>query len=575
MLHPSRTTLLYLFTTLCVTFLTAPTALAQGVAEEDAILIVPHGGVRELPKMTIEELGGAWSVSISRSVPIFPAPQEAQVIKDARVMPDGRILLSGIEDIIVGVSDPDAQTFSPVFTSENIFSSIQSGVVAGYSPSGDLARALYTDSALSTAGIYDRLLEREIWRASLFVPGARALLVQALLMPGARIITATNWRSIGVSGIDRFELAPSPDVPAQVRFATAMHEGAPEDLIIVPKLADLRDIMAIDEETLLVTTRYMVFAMTFDGTILWTFDVQDDPQIQGEFASARILPSGRIAAATFAPGVWTSAHPNHRIHWLSAPEGGQPPVRLATSQSLSRAPLRVTSALGTGGTGTFGYEAERGQVNDGSPEQLQLSERFGVAPDTTKPGELLKGRLVYQNTGDAGVVLSRLAVVAIPGNSCIPQGVEPRLLWERREVLIGPGSAYTFDGEVTIGEDFETGPWCAFVELEDASGELFPQLEINDIWEVTGEDGMETFPKLPGKDLSLVVGEAPMEPEPDMGMGPGQDVIDIPGAGDDTSGCGCRQPGTSPANTPDIPGAILIALGAMAVGWRRRDQRML
>lgn len=554
-------------------FIALPSLLlfASDVAAQDGVLVVPHGGVRALPQMTIERVGDQWSVSDLRAVEIFPAPENEHVVKDARVLPGGRILLSGIDDTDIGVSDPVTGEYTLLFRSENVFSSIESGVIAGYTPSGNLARVLYTDPSLSVAGIYDRTLEREIWRASLFVPGARALLVQAILMPGARIVTATNWRSIGVSGIDRFELAADPNTPSQVRMATAAHEGAPEELIIVPAFETLRDVMALDGETLLVTTRYKLLAIKLDGTIEWEFDTLDDPDIQGEFASARVLPSGRIAAATFEPGVWTSPHPNHRVHWFSAPEESSPPVRIASSQGLSRAPVRVTSAESTGGTGTAGYEAELGQANDGSPEQLQISERFGVAPDATRVGDRLQGRIVYQNSGETGVVLARLAVVAIPGNSCIPAGVEPRTLWERTDLLIGPGGDYAFNGEVVIDATFERGPWCAFIEMEDTQGNLYTQLEVNDIWEVTGEDGMETFPKLPGKDLSLVIGESPpMEPEPGMDMGGGP-VYEVPDPDDDRRGCGCRQQGR-PAGGGD--GSLLI-LGAWMLGvcFRRRRAR--
>ena len=33
----------------------------------------------------------------------------------------------------------------------------------------------------------------------------------------------------------------------------------------------------IDADTLLVTTRYKLLAIQFDGTILWEFDTLDDP----------------------------------------------------------------------------------------------------------------------------------------------------------------------------------------------------------------------------------------------------------------------------------------------------------
>ena len=69
------------------------------------------------------------------------------MIKDARVLPDGRILLSGIDDTDIGVSDPDTGEYALVFRSENVFSSIESGVIAGYSPSGNLARVLYVHGA--------------------------------------------------------------------------------------------------------------------------------------------------------------------------------------------------------------------------------------------------------------------------------------------------------------------------------------------------------------------------------------------------------------------------------------------
>ncbi|CAN0476415.1 unnamed protein product, partial [Laminaria digitata] len=516
------------------------TAMAQ--ESDETALVVFHGGTRALDRITIEPDGESWrAVPLSR-VEVIPSPQDVRVIRDARVLPDGRILLSGISDEGIGISDPDEGTFELIYRPSNAFSRIESGAVVGYTPGEDVQRILLTDSALSTASIHDRFDDRELWRASLFIPGARAFLVAGILMPGARIITASNWRSLGISGIDLFELASPPDRPAHVRFATSDHEGAPATLMILPELADLRDVMALDEDTLLVTTRFAIHAMDLDGTIQWTVSASEDLEVGGEFASARVLPSGKMVAATFEPGKWTTPHPNHRVHWYSSPLGEEAPERLATSSSLTSAPNRVLPAQSIGGTGTYQYEASLEQLNDGTLDQLQAAGAFVLDREATRAGQDLGGALTYRNTGERGVVLNRMAILAIEGERCLPSGDEPRLLWERREVVIGPLSSYTFEGTTIIDETYAPGTWCAFLVLEDREGVSFTRLSTNDTWVVLGKDGESGFTKIPRDDLSLQTRDPGMEPDPmDMGTAPDEGVIDLDQDEGKDRGCGCAQ----------------------------------
>ena len=50
---------------LAMVFIALPSLLlfASDVAAQDGVLVVPHGGVRTLPQMTIERVGDQWSVS--------------------------------------------------------------------------------------------------------------------------------------------------------------------------------------------------------------------------------------------------------------------------------------------------------------------------------------------------------------------------------------------------------------------------------------------------------------------------------------------------------------------------------
>lgn len=548
-------------------------SLAVAQASQEGVWVVPHGPTRSLERWTIESAGAepdlTWEATSLGSAPVIAQADPERVIRDARVVASGELLMvySGADGVATSAQGEATLLLQP----ESAFSSLESVAVVGYGARKEVRRVVLTDSARATVSIHDIPQARDIWRTSLFVPGARAFMVQGILLPGARVATAANWRSISTSGVDIFELTAQGDM-AHRRIASAAHEGAPVDFIEQPALQDVRDLHASDEDTLIVTTRFAILSMELDGRINWRIDLSEDPELQGEFGSARLLPSGKLVAATYSPGKWTSPHPDHRIHWYGDARGAQAPVRLASSSSLARAPARVVPMVSTGGSGTFGYESGLPDMLDGELGQLQVQQQLTLSPGITRPGEQLSGTMRLANTGERGVLLNSLSIQAIPGPDCTPDGQAAILLWEQQEVIVGPLSERLFEGSARIDARFAPGTWCAYLVLEDARGVSHVRLDISETWEVEDEGGVTGVPVIPGQDLELTT--PAMAQEDDMGG----ELMDEPQVmapmeadhAAEGGSCGCVS-APSPLRGPTRGGALLLLCGAWV--WRRR-QRM-
>lgn len=490
-------------------------------------------------------------------VRLLPATEQPRVLTDVKVLPNGTLLLTSRTGASVLLYAPASDTLQTLYKAPDASLSIlESASAFSYAAQGQPTQLLLTDSYPSLGTVYEIASGLEPRRVTLYISGGRGFLVQGIVMPGGRLAFATNWPSAQTWGIDVIDLAEAPGSPESVRrFANRAHQGSPPDLTIMEELGELREIMALDAETLLVTTRFEVFTLKLDGTRGWRLDVGQHPEINGEFASARALPTGRVAIATYEPGRWTSPHTNHRVHWFAAPQPDTPPQRLASSEALERAPRRVEAASGTGGTGTLGFSAGLGALEPGGLDDLQVSEPLTVTPSPATAGATLTARLTLMNADARVIALKRLSVQALPGPCDAPTGATPALVAEARDVVIAPNTPYPFTGSTSATAPLTPGAWCAQVALEDPSGrvvELPSRAPFTIVADTTGPY------QAPRQDLGLRLPGADMGGDADMGE---------PGGGGG-EGCQCGQP---PARTP-APWGWLWALGAL-IAWRGTGAR--
>lgn len=559
--HPSRSTRAGV--ALLAALLTA-LAWPASARAQDGVLVVPHGGARALDQLTLEPDGGGWRVVTLAQVPVLPDEEEPRTLADARVLPDGRVLVAGLSDEGVGASDLGAGTFEWLWEPSTPFSENESAAVVSYGVGDAPTRLLITDTVPSLLFVWDVAQARMTWQRSMFIPGARAFMQQAIALPNARVAVATNWRSVGVYGVDILSLNPEADGElSHRRVANRAHEGAPADFVEQPELDELHELMALDEDTLLVTTRFAIFSMELDGAINWSLRLSDLEDQGGEFASARALPSGHMAVATYEPGRWTAPHPNHRVHWFAL-DGDQPPTLLASSAALTRAPRRVLSRDGTGGTGTLGYQTGVEPTEEGTLDQLVQTRALTLQPSVVRPGQALRGDAQLTNSGEGVLRLARVSVFAQPGGFCLDVVDGAELLHEERAVELMPFGQLdlTFtrdvDAPLEIAED-----WCAVLAAQDEQGEwkLFAGSEEFRVIPADEETG---YYQVPSEDLRVAVGEPDMGGEA-MEVERMEPIVIDPGGGDE--GCQCD----SAAGRPTPGGAALLALPAL-LWWRRRQR---
>lgn len=551
--------------TLALSLLGALASSAPAQAE-DSVIILYEGGVQTLDVLEIEEGVGASFDVIDRGVlQIIPRDAQPVTLVDVKVLRDDRILLSGLSNSGVAVWDSQTEELEYVWRPSSNVSQVESASVATYTPSGTPQRLLLADSAPSTVQIWDQLTQKFTWRRALFLPGARARFTQAILLPDARVAVATNWVQPGIVGIDVIELRDpeGDDTPAHIRIANRDHDGGPPELIVQRLLDEVRELIALDSETFLVTTPHNILAMKHDGTIDWRIDITADPELGGEFASARAFTSGRIAVATFEPGRWVDPHPNHRLHWYDIIDNV--PTRIATSAALERAVRRVEPRAGTGGTGTVGFESTLEISADGELADVQIDRALSLSRDLVRQGQQLEGSVQFANTSERGVEAAKVAVLAVPDANCFPTG-DIQTLFEQEDVIIEPLALFELTGSITIDEGFASTTWCAFPALQNKDGEWLNLVSHAVNFQVQSIDAMSGFPKLPSQDLDV---KTPTPGDmPDMGVtAPDMSLHTPEPEPEPASGCACSQ-----HSAPTGDAALLGIVGLLMLG--RRRQRM-
>ncbi len=554
-----------LILSLCATLsaLTLTSLRASAQDDRSDALVTPYAPTRHGALFTLSQ-GEALQLA---DVELVPAPREAQVVRDVKVLPDGAFLLTGPDQGVVR-SDPREGLWQRLMTPLDMFATIESASVSAYDSLGRPSQLLITDSQPTIVSLWDVGSQAYTWRRNLFVPGARGFFAQGIVLPEDEVAIATSWRSLGLYGIDLID-ARDPARQGPHRIANLAHAGAPDALTLMGELDELRELMALDAQHLLVTTRLALFVMRRDGEIVWRVDVGDAVGLTGELASARALPSGLIVAATFAPGFWTQAHPDHRVAWIAPPSADSPqPSLVARSGALPWAPRRVEAREGTGASGTLDYVPGQLATQPGELEDLSLTGPPQLTPEVSVPGALVRARFTLRNDSEGELGPLRVALLARAGEGCDP--AQPaQLVVELADVRVGAEADYSFDAQGRLGVAFGPGRWCAQAAVRRSEDTAWRVLSPSASFEIA-QPGQSTI-TVPTQDLGLERGEPDMGGDTDMSesdeeMGPGR-------ASGADEGCACALPGgRTRAPSALLWLVMLSAFGArQGASWKRRS----
>lgn len=446
-------------------------AIAHAQEPGASIYVVHHGGIVDLPRFDLVFEPNA-KVRPAGALHITSEEKGALVITDAWVLPNTTLLLAGrLDQEGIGIFDPASKTHTLIYKniSQNI--DIQSATISSYTSPGAPLYMLWSNSMSSSIHLHDTRKEEEIWAQSLFLASSAARISQAISMPGGKIAVAANWTNLGMYGVEILTLHATTGIPQpSTRIANMTHPDQPEETYIIEDLGPMRELMALDVDTLLITTQFTVYAITLQGDILWSIRTSDFNTLGGEFAGARKTPSGHIVAATFEPGVWTSPHHNHRVHYFdtSLPDG---PKLIASSDVLGRAPRRVLSVDGTGGTGTFEWHGIDTQIGEGTLSQLQIASSLSINDTVFDAQDELTGTVTLRNTKEQPVSIKRFVLTAIKSATCLASGEPDLILFEDKDIVVPGQGTTTLSGQtVLLGKTFTPGNWCVSPAVQGDDG---------------------------------------------------------------------------------------------------------
>lgn len=523
--------------------------LASGPAfaqSDNAVLVLFNGGVETVEEFDLALDGEVRALRLGARR-IIPAEIGPSRVADLKVLPDGSYLLADVDGRGAVVSTADGDEFRWVLDDQQRYFDVDSVTVASYFAPGEPSLVAVGDSSSSNVSIRATSQGNVVWFDGLRVTASSVLVPQVAIMPGNRLVAGVNWSELGIAGLEFRDTSDPLSEGTSIVSATWAEFSS--DAIVVPELDQIRDLMGTPDGTVLVTTRYRILEMDDTGAILNTVDIGDYPQMSGEFASMRVLDSGNWAIATFQPGEWVTPNTNHRVHWYD-PAGR---VVVATTEPLSRAPLRVEPTNGHGGTGTFGFDGGLQDIQQGDPGDVLLTSL--VVPPTVRVGGQLSVRATVTNNGDTAVGLARVAVRGVAG-ACVDRPADYDFA-VARSVALQSQQAYTWGGEVGIDAQFATGAWCLFVETVDQQGMLRRFEETAELAVLEQGEG-------PGSTVDVI--DLPFGPQPDMGgfSDAGTETDMEGGAPPPDKGCCAVIDATPPRSSI----WLLIAAGLL-IGWRR------
>lgn len=514
---------------------------------EDAVAILSNGGVETARLYDLDATQTLLRVVDRGERRIVDAALGPVVVRDLKILPDESHLLADVEGRGFTITEDDG-AFSYAFAPAFELPRVTSATVTAYATAAQPARVLITDSNRSLAQVVDPSTDEVGWQRSFSIPGARASFAQAVALPESRIAIAINWPGVMLSGIDIFSArGGAPDQQVR-RLASSDDPSNPPQTVVVPDLAEIRDVMGLADGNLLVTMPFALAEIDQDGQIVWSVDITSSLDINGEFASARLLPSGRVAVATFQPGVWTTPHPNHRVHWLALADleaGTLEP--LATTPTLGAAPARVEPLAGHGGSGTFGYQPQLVPPSSGDLDALTLDPDLSLDAASYSLGDPLRATARLANTSDDAVFVPRTLIVATPG-ACGSTAQTEVVLFDVTDIEVAAGESYGIGSSTDLDARFFEGRWCMEVLLEGVDEVARPGTPVEFDVMAGGSDGSSVTVR----DLGYWGGDAA-----DAGGSDGGQPLDDP-----EPGCACSAPGGA-VDASWIGLVILLLLGGL------------
>lgn len=522
-------------------------------AEGDAVALLPAGGTAQADVYSLDGSGDDVNARRTGELRLVDREIAPLAFTDFKLASERRRLLADAGDRGVLVTNADA-TGDYALTRPGQQPGVVSASVAGYGPRG-VERILFAVSSDQRVAIHGRRIDAPLWSRQLVDPPVTTEIVQAIALPESRVAVAANWPTHRAGVVEIYPLDPTAEEAERLRFAGTRPSNASGDFIVDESLSDLRDLFGISSTQIVVaTTERLVTLNLAEKSVEPGFSVTDTEEVQGDISAVVRLESGRYAITTVEPGVWTRPHRNHAVHWLD------PAMErvIASAEGLDRAPLEVESDAGHGGSGTLDFRPGLDFTVLGSVETLRLEEPLQIQPDPPRRGASARATATIRNNGRQSVLLRRASLVAAPSD-CPPAG-DLRVLAERTDAAISPGSKFELGGTFRLDEATPGGTWCAIARVENDQGE-------------TADIGSGTTFDVPESTTEADAGGPSVADPRDLDLkyyGDTGDVGDTSTAdrpGDGGGGCSCRNdPGSS---TLPLPVAALL-VGTLLAARRFR-----
>ena len=498
-----------------------------------AVRVLFHGGQSGLYGL---DLAGSTVVELGES----SFASEAVASLDMKWLPGDAVLLGQASGLGFAVYDSN-QSLVSVLDPQARYRDITRVAVASYSAFGVPSRVLIGDSFSSVVTIRDLQTQQTVWYRSALNGTSFGIVSAVAALPDNHVLLGLRWDDIGLSVIDIYDTALGAD-PQEI--TSIDYAGSPDFVKVVPEIADLRDVFARQDGTLLVGTASRVLVLDADANITSELPLTMFG-IVGEVASVRWTPDGRVVFATFERGAWTRPSEGHRVHWWDVDTN-----EVISSGSLNAAPAAIDTWLGHGGTGTDGFVAGLDQLADGKVEDLEAL-AVSLSNLTPSRGDILSVRVVVSNLGQFPVPTLRFEV-EVGAGTCEQVQSFPEPVGSADGVIVYPAATYDVLATRVVSAELTPGAWCLRATVTSLDGEL---LEFSPRVDFEVIDAVSLGETVDQEELDF-------RDAPDMGADAG-DMGPLPSPPSD-DGCGC-----SSVAEPDLSGLLLL----LAFVVRRRLRR--
>ncbi|MEZ4459963.1 MAG: MYXO-CTERM sorting domain-containing protein [bacterium] len=506
---------------------------ANGFAQSpNAVQVLFHGGQSSLYGIDLVD-----DVAVELGPRAITVEPEASL--DMKLLPGGGVLLGQASGRGFAVYDAQ-QALVSLLDPTRRYREVSRVAVASYAAFGVPSRMLIGDSFSSVVTIRDLQTNQTVWYRSILNGNSFGKVAAVAALPDNQALVAARWDDLGISVIDIFDVSVIGD---PLEIASQDYAAAPFDTVVVPEIAQIRDVFARPDGTLLVGTASRVVLLSPDRQLLKQLPLAMFG-VSGEVASVRWTESGLVAFATYEPGAWTRPSESHRIHWWDPQTDA-----VYSSGSLTAAPAAIDAWAGHGGTGTENFLAGLDELALGNLSDIE-AQAISLNQTTFVRGDEIRVRVVATNRGAFPVPTQGFRVDA--ANRRCDEAVDfTEDIGQGTPIIVYPAAVQEFNAVRVVDSRIPPGDWCVRATVSDESGallELSPRLDVLVLDQGTMGTPLESTP--------LDFNEAPDMGDDMADMGPQRE----PGNDD---GCGC-----SSANGLDA--SVLALFGLVLMTLRRR-----